>query len=408
MTPAALPALRRSAIGRWVLAAAVAILGVYAGNQSLALALRHSPAGLWLAPGDARILSTQSEELVGDGNSPERWRKASSYATQAILRDPLSPSAAATLGFAAALRGDDGAAHRAFAYSQMVSRRDLKTHLWAIEFLVSRADVPATLKHYDLALRTSRQAKDILFPILAGAIVNAEVRSALLPRLLARPQWAGPFINYLAISSPDHRSASVLFATLLARGFTLPEGAQASLLGALVNDRDYATARAYLRQTAYNNGELSRYPRFASNPATPGPFDWNPQNEVGLASSIQGNGDGAIFVFSTVAGAGGPVLRQLLLLPPGRYRMISRLTALTPSQPLPAWTVQCVDGPEVAKLLLVVAKPDAAPSDNGNFAIGGDCPAQWLNLSIPPGEAASGLTGELDFAQVRPVAGQKP
>jgi hypothetical protein len=303
------------------------------------------------------------------------------------------------------LRGDDAAARRAFLYSRKVSRRDLKTHLWAIEYAVSQNDVPGALRHYDLALRTSRQASDILFPVLAGAIPDPNIRQALLPILLKRPVWAGPFVNYLAISSPDHRSAAALFGALGSAGFAFPEGAEASLLGALVTSRDYAIADHYLTQKDGRRSRASsRDPNFSSNASTPSPFDWNPQNDVGVTSSIQPDRQGGVATFSSVAGAGGPALRQLQLLPPGRYEIVSRLSVLSESSAVPVWTVQCVDGGEVARLPLRMVG-GGAPVSNGSFTIRSGCPAQWLTLIVEPSDAPGGVTGELSFAQVRPARG---
>lgn len=402
------PALWR----RWALATAAMAVGLYAGSQSFALAVRHSATdlALRLAPGDARILAVRAETGADNAGDAKQWTKAAVPARAALLRDPLLPSAAATLGFQAGLRGDDAAARRAFAYSQSISRRDLKTHLWAIEFMVAKGDIGGALRHYDLALRTSRQAPDILFPVLAGAVTDAEVRRALVPVLLAQPVWARPFVNHVAMSSPDRGATTALFSQLRARGFPFPDGAEASLLGALVSDRNYVAARAYLtagQQDAKRDAaaRTSRHPRFAGNPNTPSPFDWNLQNDVGVDTSIQQGDTGGIFAFSAVTGAGGPVLRQLHLLPPGRYEIVSRLTALEPAGALPVWTVQCVDGGGLARVPVSPDGGSRTPAVAGQFTVSADCPAQWLVFAVTPSDVVGGVVGEMDFAQIRPVAG---
>jgi hypothetical protein len=285
----------------------------------------------------------------------------------------------------------------------MVSRRDLRTHLWAIEYAVSRDDVAGALRSYDVALRTSRRAPDILFPILATALSDETIRKAIISTILKLPAWAPSFINYVANTAPDHRAAATLFGALSSRGYRFPEGAEASLLGALASSRDYVTADRYLAlKGGRASRQWSRHPSFAGNPATPSPFDWNAQNDVGVASSIQPDRQGEMFAFSSVPGAGGAALRQLQLLPPGRYEIVSRLSALNPVHAVPSWTIQCVDGPEVARLPLRPT-PGGAPISNGRFTINAGCKAQWLTLMVTPNDAPGGVAGELSFAQIRPV-----
>jgi hypothetical protein len=392
-------------LGRLLLAAMALGLGTYAAMVSLAISVRQPATDFArrLIPGSARSLALRAEKLASGTVDKAKWNAAAGVAKLALLRDPLLPSAAATLGFEAGLRGDAEVARRAFKYSNMVSRRDLRTHLFAIEYAVSQDDVAGALRSYDLALRTSRGASEILFPILAAALSDETIRAALVPIMLTRPAWGAPFVNYVANTAPDHRSAAALFGVLSARGYSFPEGAEASLLGALASSKDYATVGSYLAlKEGRASRQRSRHPNFAGNPATPSPFDWNAQNDVGMATSIQPDRQGEIFSFSAVVGAGGAALRQLQLLPPGRYEIVSRLSALSPANAVPSWTIQCVDGAEVARLPLRLTREEA-PMSNGHFTIKPGCQAQWLTLIVTPNDSPGGITGALSFAQIRPI-----
>lgn len=399
---------RGGVIGRAAVAILVLAAGFYAASQSFAFAIRQKAVGVAvrLAPYDARILASYAETLAANTTALTQWDRAAAAARRALLRDPLLPSAAAILGFRAGMAGDNEGVRKAFSYSESISRRDLKTHLWAIEYAVTQDDIAGALRHYDLALRTSRRAPAILFPVLAGAVSDENIRRQLIPILMNRPEWWTSFLNFVANSSPDYRSAAVLFGELRARGLTFPNGAEASLLGALVSGRDYEAARIYLARGARQDvSSGSRAPNFAGTPATPSPFDWNPQNEVGVMASIQqgGRAGGGVFTFSTVSGAGGPVLRQLQLLRPGRYEIASRLTSIDPADASVFWTVQCVDGPELARFP-ITPRP-GAPVRNGQFTVGAGCPAQWLTLNVSPSDQAAGVSGEMDYAQIRPAGG---
>lgn len=89
------------------------------------------------------------------GLETARRREADRLARLALRQDPTAVAALATLGLNAQIRGDTNSARRYFAYSDKLSRRSLTTRLWAIEDAVARDDIPAALRNYDVALRTS-------------------------------------------------------------------------------------------------------------------------------------------------------------------------------------------------------------------------------------------------------------
>lgn len=393
------PVSRARWAGRVAVAISIVLAGAYAASQSLALTVGASATDLAsrLAPSDARILAFRAKALTEGTPGSGNWTEATRLARQALLRDPLSGSAATTIGLYAATRNDYSAAAAALAYAQRNTRRDLRTNLWAIEYSVIRNDIPGTLRNYDIALKTSSQAPDILFPVLGGAIADAPIRQALLSYLAKRPVWMVPFVRYVAEAAPDHKAGALLFADMRRRAIPLPGGAEASLLGSLVTDRDYATARSYLTATGVPV-DRSRHPTFDGNPVTASPFDWNVIDGAGVSAGIQHDDATAVFTFSA---DGGPILRQLQLLPPGQYTVSSTLSLGEPAAAVPSWTVQCLDGPQLARLPLKHAAADAKPVENGTFTVSDDCPAQWFTLVLPMADLAGEVEGEVRYAAIR-------
>lgn len=395
-----------SGSSRWkvVLRAASAIgifvVGSYAASQSLALTMRTSNNGLAyrLAPSDARILSVRTKILTEGTTQRARWDQAAALARRALLRDPLSGTAAATVGLHAAMQGNERIVTDALAYARGITRRDLRTNLWAIENQVMRNDIPGALRDYDVALRTSTHAPDILFPVLAGAVADDDVRAALVPTLVRAPVWTVPFLRYVAETAPDHQAAATLFGDLRRRGVALPQGTEASLLGALVTAGDYATARRYLANAGLPV-DGSRYPTFAGNPPSPSPFDWNMSDASGVSATVQQDGDAGILAFSTVGGASGPIARQLQLLPPGRYDVVSALASIKPADARLYWSAQCVDGVELGRIALSSQVSDR-PVVNGSFTVPATCPALWWTL-VAPFDNATDINGELRYAAIR-------
>src|SRR5690606_1446045 len=105
---------------------------------------------------------------------------AVTLAREALRQDPTSVDALAVLGLQAELKNDAAQARKVFGYSRELSRRELRAQIWAIEESVRRGDIAEALHHYDMALRTSVRAQELLFPILAAALEEPSIRSALL------------------------------------------------------------------------------------------------------------------------------------------------------------------------------------------------------------------------------------
>ncbi|MFW2850783.1 hypothetical protein ACM61V_02505 [Sphingomonas sp. TX0543] len=391
---------------RIALAMVMATVGTWSVMQSLAYSERGAAPELahQLAPGDGRITALLSEKLSGPEATPAERAKADQLARLALRQDPTAVPAAATLGIDAQLRGDTAGARRIFAYAQMLSRRDLRTRLWAIEDAVGRGDVAGALRQYDITLRTSTYGSDLLFPVLSSAIADPAIRDALVGTLAAQPVWAQAFIDYAASHAPDPRSAGGLFARLRRIGVPISGNASAVLLNALLSAgfRDEAWSYyASIRPGA--DRRMSRDPRFVAALDTPSPLDWVPIADGGISASIQREGRNGIFDFSAPASVGGPVLRQMQLLPAGDYVLGGHsLNIDPPGGSRPYWTLTCQDGRELGR----VAFPKSAQAGGnfaGRFTVPAGCVTQYLSLVVQPSDAVGGVSGQVDRVQLAPA-----
>ena len=144
---------QRRARPNWVvrlaLAAIAALMGYVSVMQSLALVLPNSriEEAYALAPGNGHVAARFSQQLSGPQASPQDRARAVAAAHEALRHDPTAVEAVATLGLDAMLRGDEPKADRLLAYSQRMSRRDLRTQLTAIELAVARDDIAGALYH---------------------------------------------------------------------------------------------------------------------------------------------------------------------------------------------------------------------------------------------------------------------
>lgn len=356
-----------------------------------------------LAPDDARITALLAQRRAGaDATRADRAR-ADMLARRALRRDATAVDAVSTLGIDAQIRGDTASARRLFAYSQRLSRRDLQTQLWAIEDAVGRGDVARALRGYDVALRTSLRASDLLFPVLASAIAEPAVRDALVRTLADRPVWSPGFTDYVAGSDPDPRSTVALFRDLHRAGIIVSEHARAALIGSLITGRMLADAWSYyalLHPGA--DRRRSRDPAFAGS-ASPSPLDWVPTDDGTISTSIQRGERGGVLDVSVPPSIGGVLASQMQMLPPGDYRLQGRSANLDqPANSRPYWVLSCSDGHEFGRVVM----PNSV-QDGGLFAgrltVPAGCPLQVLALVARPSDSVSGIAGQIERVELRPV-----
>ncbi|RYF12977.1 MAG: hypothetical protein EOO77_16490 [Oxalobacteraceae bacterium] len=384
-----------------MLALTAAALGYVSVAYTLGYSLRTSATerGHRLAPADGRITALMAQRLAKiDARAADR-HLANRLARAALLQDPTAVVAASTLGLNAQLAGDTKSARRLFSYAEKLSRREFQTEIWAIEDAVGRGDVPGVLHHYDVALRTSRSAPDVLFPILGTAISQPDVQRALLPVLNRAPSWRDPFFQWLIGNGINDKAAAILLAGMGEGGRRERSDLIARLEQNLIEAGDYATAWAlYQRHQPMSRRDVLRDGQFkAAGTGSGSPFDWIMASEHG-AATIGREGDGYAMTFTTAPASKDVLVKQFELLPPGRYRITDTVSLDSGSAPdsLPYWSLRCVDGRELGRQVL------GEKGVNRTIIVPPDCPAQWLALASDGGDAVSGVSGTVTNVAMTP------
>jgi hypothetical protein len=288
------------------------------------------------------------------------------------------------------------------AYALRLSRRDLPAQLWAIEDAVGRGDVTAALANYDIALRTSRKAPELLFPVLSAAISNPEVRREAAGTLAARPIWAPAFVFYVAEGGPDPVATARLFRDLARVNYPVPGHEQAAVINALAVRNLTGEAWSYYASTHLGaDRSRSRDPRFTADARNPSIFDWTPVDGDSASASIQPGRTGGSVDFTAPAAVGGMVLKQTQVLPPGRYRLIGGSSDIRQeADARPYWTLTCPDGRELGRV--DVPSSTATGTFSGMFTVPADCLVQQLALVLRPSDAVGGTSGRINRAALVP------
>ena len=388
-----------SAGRRWIVGvAAVATLatGVLAVRNSFALAMtRGNPilaARVDTSNGAARGQAALT--LIQADQTPAGRDAALVEARAAIVRDPTSSAALSVVGLAAPTRAGS---LPAFVQSEALSRRGLPAQLWLIEDAVTRDDVAGALRHYDVALRTSRTAPSLLFPVLIGAVSDRSLLVEIARTLASRPRWGGLFLQQLAQSGTDLPPIATLFQMLNRRGVEPGLSATATLYQRLVDAKQIDAAWALYRSRVpgAQRGGI-RNNAFTESPTTPSPFDWNTADDVQVTARIETGSPTGRLVFSGASGEGGDAAHQLLLLAPGRHRFqVEVATLQAPSDARPSLRLVCTPGgSEIARQPLPNA--DERPVIAGfDAVIPAGCAAQQLILGVQAPTSMDAVEGAL-------------
>ncbi|WP_373476703.1 hypothetical protein [Sphingorhabdus sp.] len=352
---------------------------------------------LRFVPDHPLALSRKADELFAAKQDKATLAKVEAMAKQSLRGGALNPVAIRLLGYVADVRGDRKKARELMLLSQKVSRRDFGTQLWLIEDAVARNDKKQALFHYDIAMRTTPSSFPVLFPTLAGALSDPEVRVGLVPYVKVAPEWLLSFLPHaigsmenpanladvLLMAGPlpdrdDYRSQSNYLLTQLAAKGQFPAFRQYYL--SLPSVR--AASLEAVSMTKYSVN--LRYPvvgwQLAENPAIGGSFSQPDKNGRYSLSAFAGSGER------------GELMRKYLFLKPGNYRFSARYEA----QDIAAdsdirWNLSCLSAKgNVSKWFTNTAVKSGRSSSIQNFSLGSDCPHQMLQLQLAGGSGQLG------------------
>jgi tetratricopeptide (TPR) repeat protein len=389
------------------------IYAVIAVGISSSTALVAPRVSLQWNPRNSDALSAESFATLESGASTEALKKAERLADLSVQRSPLSPAAIRTLGYVADARGRRDRAFKLMNFSLRLSRRDLATHLWFINYYVGKNDLSNALNHYDMALRTSSLAHPVLMPILIRSTEDAEIIQPLARILDRRPVWKDDFIRDVISKGPSAINVATLSGYLSDSGNAFSEIRTSNLADRLVAEGHFFAAAKLAKRdfqhTTVANGNFE-------NDVGLSPFEWKLVHDFDFGAVIDTNANAgnasannsrASLQIDAAVGRGGEVASQLLLLSPGRYRLSANAGAAAASMAgLAYWTVTCASDPKTVILTADVSATNMAKRNpEAEFEVGASaCASQKLALSIRSSSDTQGYSGWVDNVTVTKVA----
>ncbi|MDE2410904.1 MAG: hypothetical protein KGM18_03905 [Sphingomonadales bacterium] len=341
------------------------------------------PGGL---AAEAHLTSARAALERGDGNA------ALNESERALSAAPVDPASSATLGAARAALHDTAGADQAFRIAGSLGWRIFYTQAYWIQRALAVGDYRVATLRLDALARQSPallRQRQLIDPFEA----SPPARAALAERLAVAP-WRNLYAGEVEGLEPDQLGQRALVLESLAnRGTELGCDPIAPMVSALIARGALVQAASLWRGHCRHAGSKLIYDgNFAAATIDHdrSDFAWSflGQRDVSLLLSPDGAGQ-AVMVDST-AMRRIPFMRQLLLVPPGRYKLTwrARTDGGQPSaMAVPA--IYCLGLPEV----VIDPRFDRlADAWSGEVTIDNACPAHWLSFTVNPGPARFSLS----------------
>ena len=351
-------------------------------------------AALGVDPRNARALIAAAEADLAA--KPARLDAAWSKLAAAAQADPLNAEIFSDLAQIASARGDTGRADALFSLAAQRSRRVLAPELWRLNRAAKAQDYDAAWNALDAILRA--QPGDVAASVtqgVAGLASNPAAQVSLVRLLASNPPWRANFLATLS-QSPSTIEAPVRLLALLSHTTAPPSDDEVrAVTQGVIASGDYPRAfncwvqllppkRLAALGDIYNG-------RFALDGGDVA-FNWIVAPDAQGLASLGAGEDGSGLRVTPIDRA-TPFVRELLVLPPGRYALKGKVRVADATSPRDeglVWTLRCAESGQV------VARSDPFKAGDGwsGFSLGfvvpqGQCQGQWLELTRPASLAST-------------------
>lgn len=290
----------------------------------------------------------------------------------AAAKEPLAAEPYLVRGVQASIANDAATAQGAFEAAQWRDPRSLPAAYFLADRYFRSHDVKRGLREIAALTRLSPEGGAAVVPYVAQYAVNSSNWPAI--RDLFRSNSALAQRVLVALSSNPQTVPAAL--ALAGRPDAGDKQWVPVLVTTLVQSGDYGRARAAWARLSKGNarrGELVHDLSFRDTESPP-PFNWQlTSSTVGLAERQKGGRLHVLFY----GDEDGSLATQLLLLPPGSYRMSMRLIGDATRGHALTWSIWC----DKASQPLSSITLDVAATRSWQFQVPAGCTAQWLKLS---------------------------
>lgn len=309
---------------------------------------------------------------------------AISYAERSVLSDPLSAQAVSILGRSQLYAQQPVDARTTFLVAGQLGWRDAMTQIYWLDQALQTSDYKVAAQRLDALLRQSPDDEN-RDRFLAAVAATPEGRSELAERLKLSPVWASLMAGEVKDLPADQVMQRVDLMRRTGKGVwdcasTEPISQRLINLGMLQEAQSVWRLNCESTGSLVYDGGFERFDTLKPTAA----FDWQLSNrgdaDIALTQDASNQRKLALEVTATVT---LPIVRQLVVLAPGRYRLTWR-TPETPPAQARSLRVSLACAVDLGRAAEGVAVPGKADSWAVDFDVDGECPARKLVFWLAP------------------------
>jgi hypothetical protein len=414
----------RISIGSAALAVGAVAISLYVGlatavvanqtrNPARAAFLGMGPQGLAEANLGYRSLEIATVKRPNAPVSEVVTARDVALARAGFSKEPLSVAALALLAVGAEKAKQPTQAKRLYDATVTLSRRSALANAWLVRDAARRDDQLAMIQSLSRLIKTAPETQKIYVPLLARGLERGSAVDVLVPLLGPAPPWKDIFWREVAGRPQSQRFGAVLRERIIAapwnqRRITEVERELLASMTAAGNIDAAARLAGALHGVAVKPGKQAAKPGSKdellvnadfSSPVVVPPFDWQLFSGGDFGGELDTKS--SLLSVSALPEASGVVIRQLVGVRPGKYRVSWKLASdiMPPSGGLRTRLV-CAEN---VKSVAIAPVPFSKKAGGADVLFPSTCRWYWFNIEIAPSDAGEGLDVELDSVSLRRV-----
>ena len=340
-----------------------------------------------VSPEGAAAPQSSSDDL-----SESDYLQIQNWAEQALREDPLNARALRILAQVAEHFSDHGKTEALMRGAVQRSYQQSLAIYWMMRESYADKKYADAMRYADLLLRTRPQLSRHVYPMLGRMAENVNASIELKRALEGNPPWRVEFFAALPNLVTDARTPLQLLLSLSNAAVPPTDAERRSYLNTLVQHKLYELA--YYSWLQFLPPEaLSKTGRLFNGsfdtPPSGLPFDWvftkGGGVNVKFGQRSDKEGQRALLIeFGPGRVDFGSGLSELVLLPPGAYKLAGKYKTDLVSQRGLKWSVTCADAKDPVGVSSTMNGSNASWKDlEVSFTIPPDgCPAQYVTLAL--------------------------
>lgn len=260
-------------------------------------------------------------------------QSAIGFARRAILSDPISALPISLLGRSQLYAGQLQEAHKTFEIAGQMGWRDGMTQIYWLDQALLAGDVKVASERLDALLRQA-PGEENRDKFIAFVAATPEGRSAMAERLKLAPPWAQTIVTTLADVPVDQLLLRLDIMQRTGKGVWDCPATQ-TMTQQFIKLEMFEQAQVAWRLNCDSSGSLVYDGGFSHLDLlkSASAFDWRISNrgdaDIVLTSDPSGNPSLALEVTAPVT---LPIIQQLVILKPGRYRLMWKTPNTAPAK----------------------------------------------------------------------------